>query len=868
MPTRRAHTGTAWVFCAAALTWLSACAPQAGPSASDPATPELATEPSTVGGSAASTADPRRWPAMTSPIAVDQALEQRISDLLESMTLAEKVGQVVQGDLGSVTPEDVRRYRLGSVLAGGNSDPGGRYNASAAEWLALADAFHQASMDVSGGGKAIPVLLGIDAVHGHNNVVGATLFPHNIGLGAINDPELVRQIARATAVELRVTGFEWTFAPTVTVPRDDRWGRTYEGYSEDPALVSRYATAVVEGLQGRVGESDFLDDYHVVASAKHYIGDGGTFEGHDKGDTRVSESELRDVHGAGHIRALQAGTQTVMASFSSWNGQKMHGNHSLLSAVLKERMGFDGFVVGDWNGHGEVPGCSNESCPQAMLAGLDMYMAPDTWRAVYDNTLAQARSGEIPIARLDDAVRRILRVKFRLGLFEAGLPSQRALGGKFDLLASAEHRELAREAVRRSLVLLKNNGELLPLDPGAQVLVAGDGADDLAKQSGGWTLSWQGSGTQPADFPNAQSIWSGIEVAVSAAGGTAELAVDGRYSTRPSVAIVVFGEDPYAEFIGDLPNLAYRPGDDHDFALLRRLKDEGIPTVAVFLSGRPLWLNREINAADAFIAAWLPGSEGGGIADVLFRGAAGSVAHDFEGRLPFSWPRTPTQAPQNLGQTDYDPQFAVGYGLSYAEGAELEALPEDSGGMDLSPKPQAYFQRGSAATGWGFQVADQGQPAQAVTRLPSAELASGVQISAVDHLAQEDARKLSWSGGTTAAVWLQSEQAVDLRREAAGATHLQVMLRVDVAPQGEVELSLRCADRCAEAQPMDAFLRTLPVAEWVEIGVPLSCFERDGGGLDQVTGLLQLSTDSRFEMALSRVALGDAPERTMNCEQE
>jgi beta-glucosidase len=371
---------------------------------------------------AAPAAEAELWPALSSPLPADPALEARVDELLARMSLEEKVGQVVQGDLDSVTPEDVRTYRLGSVLAGGNSDPGKRYDAPAADWLAAADAFHAASMDSSAGHNPIPVLLGIDAVHGHNNVVGATLFPHNIGLGAANDAELVQRIAGATALELRATGFEWTFAPTVTVPRDDRWGRTYEGYSEDPALVSRYATAVVEGLQGKIGEDGFLGPGRVVSTAKHYIGDGGTFEGKDKGDTRVSEEELRDIHGAGHIAALKAGVQSVMASFSSWNGVKMHGHEYLLTTVLKQRLGFDGFVVGDWNGHGEVPGCTDKHCPQAFNAGVDMYMAPDTWKPIYESTLAAVRDGTIPMARLDDAVRRILRVKFRLGLFEAGLP--------------------------------------------------------------------------------------------------------------------------------------------------------------------------------------------------------------------------------------------------------------------------------------------------------------------------------------------------------------------------------------------------------------------------------------------------------------
>jgi beta-glucosidase len=812
-----------------------------------------------------STAHPSLWPQLHSPIARDAKLEARIQSLLATMTIEEKVGQIIQADLGSVTPDDVRKYRLGSVLAGGNSDPGGHYNATPAQWLALADAFHQASMDTSGGGKAIPVLLGIDAVHGHNNVVGATLFPHNIALGATNDPALLRQIASATAAELRSTGFEWTFAPTVTVPRDDRWGRTYEGYSENPALVARYASAVVEGLQGKVGSASFLDASHVVASSKHFIGDGGTHDGKDKGDTQVSETELRDVHGAGHIAALQAGTQTVMASFSSWNGAKMHGNRSLLTDVLKARLGFDGFVVGDWNGHGGVPGCTNEDCPAALLAGLDMYMAPDSWRGLYTNTVAEVRSGAIPMSRLDDAVTRILRVKFRLGLFEAGRPSERALGGKFELLGSVEHRQLARAAVRQSLVLLKNNHRLLPLDPHAQVLVAGDGADDVGKQAGGWTLSWQGTGNQPADFPHAESIWSGIQKATAAAGGQAVLSIDGKFTTRPDVAIVVFGENPYAEFIGDIPNLAYQPGVGRDLALLRRLHAAGIPVVAVFLSGRPLWVNREINASDAFVAAWLPGSEGGGIADMLFKTAQGKVAHDFTGRLSYTWPRSANQGPINIGQAHYDPQFPLGFGLSYQHPRETGKLPERSGLLHEGSDPSVFFALGKVAPGWTLMLADAAAPGHPVTALPTGKLADNASIAATDHEAQEDARRLVWHGTGAARVWLQSDTPLDLSRESNAGASLVITLKVDAMPAGEVGLGLACGPGCSGRIALDDTLRSLPAGRWTRVGVPLACFVKAGADLTRVSGLFELSATTALDFSVSQVALGNESDHTVSC---
>jgi beta-glucosidase len=404
----------------------------------------------------AATATASPWPEVTWPLAEDAAIEKRIDELMAKMTVEEKVGQIVQGDIASLTPDDVRKYRLGSVLAGGNSDPGGKYDATPAQWLALADAFYEASMDTSKGGQAIPIVFGIDAIHGQSNIVGATLFPHNIGLGATRNPDLMQQIGHVTAVETRTTGMEWAFAPTVAVPQDDRWGRTYEGYSESPDVVASFAGRMVEGLQGKPGAPDFLDGSHVMVSVKHFLGDGGTTGGKDQGDTKIDEAELARIHGAGYPPSIAAGAQTVMASFNSVNGEKMHGNRHLLTDVLKGRMNFGGFVVGDWNGHGQVKGCTNENCPATIAAGLDMAMASDSWRGFYESALAAVKAGTLPMERLDDAVRRILRVKFRLGLFEAGKPSQRPLGGKFELLGSPEHRAVARQAVRESLVLLQN----------------------------------------------------------------------------------------------------------------------------------------------------------------------------------------------------------------------------------------------------------------------------------------------------------------------------------------------------------------------------------------------------------------------------
>jgi len=816
---------------------------------------------------AAAATDKDPWPEVIWPLAADPALEKRITDLMAGMTVEDKVGQLVQGDIASVTPDDVRRYRLGSILAGGNSDPGGRYDASPAEWLALADAFYDASMDTSKGGKAIPLLFGIDAVHGQSNIIGATLFPHNIGLGATRNPELLRQIGGITALETRVTGMEWTFAPTVAVPQDDRWGRTYEGYSESPDVVASYAAAMVEGLQGRVGTPEFLDGRHVIASVKHFLGDGGTTDGKDQGDTRISESDLVRIHAAGYPPAIAAGAQTAMASFNSVNGEKMHGHRHYLTDVLKGRMNFGGFVVGDWNGHGQVKGCTTTDCPATIIAGLDMAMASDSWKGFYETTLAAVKDGRITPQRLDDAVRRILRVKLRLGLFEAGRPSTRAVGGQFALIGAPAHRAVARQAVRESLVLLKNQNGLLPLSPKQRILVAGDGADDVGRQAGGWTLNWQGTGTTRKDFPNADTIYEGIARQASAAGGEAVLAVDGRYAVKPDVAVVVFGEDPYAEFQGDRPTLAYKPGNETDLALLKRLKAEGIPVVAVFLSGRPLWVNREINAADAFVAAWLPGSEGAGIADVLLRGSDGRVQHDFKGKLSFSWPRTATQYANNVGQKDYDPLFAFGFGLTYADNGDLAALPEASGATGNEGATGVFFARGDAGPGMALRIEDAAGQGLTVTRVPDALPDDRLKITGVDHLAQEDGRRLAWSGNGEAAAALQSHTALDLRRESNGDLMLLTTLRVDVAPQGEVWLSVGCGVGCSARIAIGPSLAALPQGQWKRVGVPLKCLAKAGAKLDAIDRPWSVVTGDAMTISVSRVALGalNEAEVTLGC---
>jgi beta-glucosidase len=814
----------------------------------------------------AATVHPELWPQGHSPLPPDPALEARVKALLAKMSVEDKVGQMIQADIKYVTPDDVRQYRLGSILAGGNSKPNGQQTATAVQWQQLSDAFYRASMDTSGGRLAIPVLFGIDAVHGHNNLVGSTLFPQNSALGNTRDPELIHDIGQVTARELRASGINWTFAPTLTVPQDGRWGRAYEGYSQNPALVAQYASAVIEGLEGKLGTPQYLDADHVIATAKHFLGDGGTRDGKDQGDAQVSEAVLRDVHGAGYPPAIKAGVQVVMVSFSSWNGVKMAGNKALITDVLRDRMGFGGIVLGDWNAHGQVPGCTNEDCPVAYNAGLDMLEAPDSWKGLYKNTLAEVKSGVIPMARVDDAVTRILRVKLRLGMFEAGLPSANPLVGRSaQVIGSPAHRAVARRAVRESLVLLKNNGAVLPIDPRKHVLVAGDGADNISKQNGGWTLTWQGTGLTNADFPGATSIFAGIRAQVKAAGGSAELSVDGSYKQKPDVAIVVFGEDPYAEFQGDLPNLAYRPGNDHDLDLLRRLRAQGIPVVAVFLTGRPLWMNREINASDAFVVAWLPGSEGEGIADVLLRTRNGRIAHDFHGKLAYAWPRTAVQIPVAAAARGEHPQFPYGFGLTYADRGDTGPLSEDAGIKLSSARAGVYFTHGKPAQGFALRLTGVDSAAINVIATPTATTDGSLRISALDYKAQEDARSLDWSGRGKARAALVAPTPLNVDRETNGDVLLVTTLRIGTVSPAGTTIGVGCGSGCGGEVPIGKQLAALPHGQWLRVGVPLKCFRDAGADMRKLDRPFEWTSSPGENIAITEVSLGTVTDRTLDC---
>ena len=655
--------------------------------------------------------------------------------LLARMSLEHKVAQIIQPDIGSITPDDVRQYRFGTILNGGNSGPYGNDKAPAADWLKLADAFWEASTaPLPNGEPAIPAIWATDAVHGHANVPGATVFPHNIALGATGDADLIRRIGAATAVEIEVTGLDWTFAPTVAVARDDRWGRTYESYSEDPALVTKLGAAMVEGLQGRPGEPGYLGVGKVAATAKHYFGDGGTAQGVDQGDVNGDLAALMKIHAAPYPAAIDAGVASVMASFNSINGTKMHGNKPLLTDELRGNLGFKGVVVGDWNGHGQIKGCTNSDCPQALMAGLDVYMVPEDWKALHASLVAQVKDGTIPVSRLDEAVLRVLRMKQQLGILDGEVkPSARANGGKWELLGSPDHRALAREAVAKSQVILKNAG-ILPLKAGATIEVAGSAADNIPQQAGGWSVTWQGGGDlTAADFPGATSIWGGIAAAAKAAGGEAVLAPKGSApsssGSKPDIAIVVFGEPPYAEFVGDRKDLAFH--DEEGLNLLKAYKARGIPTVAVFLSGRPLWVNRELNAADAFIASWLPGSEGAGVADVLF----GKVQPS--GKLGFSWPKTCEGAPLNSPEGAL---FPVGYGLGFAA-PRIAQIPLDETCAALTHDAGATWFASGKLSAQVQAVADN-------ALLPDLRgSGNGIVATGVDRKAQEDARRITFGPG-------------------------------------------------------------------------------------------------------------------------
>lgn len=807
--------------------------------------------------------NPELWPKRELTPAKDKSIEDRASAILARMSLAEKVGQMMQPELKYVTPADVKKYHIGSVLNGGGTTPNNDKFATVKDWANLAEQFYQASMDDSDGKVAIPIIWGSDAVHGNNNVYGMTLFPHNIGLGAAGDPELVHRIGQATAMETAITGVDWTFGPTVAVVRDVRWGRTYESYSEDPKIVMDYAREMVRGIQGDELTPGIYKPKNLVATAKHFVGDGGTTQGVDRGDAAVSEKELVDIHAAGYISALDGNVLTTMASFNSWNGVKLHGHKYLMTDILKERMGFDGFVVSDWNAHMQVPGCSVKKCAAAINAGIDLVMVVSDWKDMLSNTIASVESGEIPMARIDDAVTRILRVKLIAGLFDVGPVLERKYVGDLTLAGHPDHRAIAREAVRKSLVLLKNNNSVLPISPKANVLVAGDAANNIGKQAGGWTLSWQGTGNKNEDFPDASSIWDGISASVSSAGGSAVLSEAGDFSdkdfagAKPDVAVVVFGEEPYAEWHGDITNIEYQSSTKRDLELLKKLQAQGIPVVSVFITGRPLWTNKELNASDAFVVAWLPGSEGNGVADVLMAKTDGSVQNDFQGKLSFSWPKSVSQAVLNVGQNNYDPLFAYGYGLSYTKAVEVaNNLDESSARLATDILEESWMFVSREMSEYQFSLTDEGSEPVVVNGNREVSAADeNLLLLSTDKVAQEDARRLKWKGLRPATASLAAKRPVDMSQYLGQQSVLSFTMKVDQAPTAAVTLSMQCAGECKAPMAVSERLKSAPAGQYQDYKFDLACFVKNGASFNKLTNAFAMKSNGKLDVVIADIKI-------------
>jgi beta-glucosidase len=594
-----------------------------------------------------------------------QPVDARVQDLLARMTTEEKIGQMIQPSFSSIDPADVKQLALGSVLAGGD----GLEDNSPESWLGVIRVYEEAALQSRLG---IPLIFGWDAIHGNGHLKGGTLFPQDIGMGATRNPDLVQQVARVTADEMAGVGVQWNFAPVVAVVQDTRWGRTYEAFGEKTDLVTELSEAYVRGLQSADGTTNLNHPLAVLATPKHYLGDGGTTWGSsrqnifdhpfmlDQGDTRVDEATLRELYLPPYQAAVQAGAMSVMPSFSSWNGTKMHGNKYLLSDVLKTELGFRGLVVSDWEGIGQLPGNSYDQVVRAVNAGVDMYMGQE-WQNFYNQLEKAIENGDVPLSRIDDAVSRILRAKFMLGLFEHPLADAEA----FTRIGSPEHRALAREAVRQSLVLLQNKNEALPIAKDTPLIfVAGQAAEDIGKQAGGWTITWQG---QEGKIMPGTTILQGLKQ-VAAPGSKV---VYDRFAlfkdvtdaqgnpAKADVGIVVVGEKPYAEGVGDEadPKLSLV-----DVTLIEKMRERANKVVVVMMTGRPIEITEQLPLADAWVAAWLPGTEGGGVADVLFGD------YEFTGKLPYTWQRWNAQLPFDFARLPASgcaaPLFPYGYGLT------------------------------------------------------------------------------------------------------------------------------------------------------------------------------------------------------------
>ena len=839
------------------------------------------------------------WPSINSSITKDSNIEFKVQKILDQMTLEEKIGQMIQPNLRDVTPEEAQAYKLGSLLNGGGTWANNDKYASALDWAKTADEYWTALQEAYNDRPfSIPFMWATDAVHGHNNIFGATLFPHNIGLGAAYDPDLIYRIGIATAKEVTATGMDWTFAPTVATPRNLHWGRVYEGYSEDPEIVYHYAGKMVEGLQGN--PQDLRGEHRVISNVKHWIGDGGTIDGVDRGNNAYTEEQLLNIHAMGYISGLNAGAQVVMSSFSGWlndknvshdnqaYNDKLSGSHYLLTEVLKNKMGFDGVIVSDWNSHAEVIACEDGNANYCINAGLDILMvtARNDWKSTISHAIEGVQSGEIPLSRINDAVTRILRIKMRAGLWEKPKPTERVNAGQQDTLGHREHKKLAREAVRKSLVLLKNKNNALPLTRKQSLILTGSAANNIQKMTGGWSMTWQGSDTTPDDFPGCQPLLKAIE-SVNTLSLTHYIESLTPKTQLPDAefAIVAIGEDPYAEIVGDIKSWqtleysklkrAYRS----DLETIRTLKKAGKKVITLFFSGRPLYVNEEINLSDAFVAAWLPGTEGAGITDIIFKNSTNDIEFDFQGKLSFSWPkmkhsfavnRIPPHIPNyQIPQQEQNPNgkhaplFNVGYGLNYQQDInqqmDLDNIPldlaESASTETIATQAIEFF--GVLSTGdFALNMADHNCWLTGVEISGNnASRCATIESMPIDYIHQQDGRKLIFLGGD-AMVYLQSidQSPINLKPYLNAQGYLTIAIKLIEPPSGKVELAVHRDIPNSPTLDITSRLSALPLNEWSELSVSLAEFDLIGCEFEHVNTPFMLFTTATLSLELGKIS--------------
>jgi beta-glucosidase len=841
------------------------------------------------------------WPKITPDVPPDPSIEVKVASILEQMTLEEKIGQMIQPEMQQLTPEEAGRYKFGSALNGAGVWPDRDKFTSAKQWAGVVDEYWSAVDDAYKGRPfRIPFMWACDAVHGHNNLYGATVFPHNIGLGATRDPDLIESIGRITAKEIAASGMDWTFAPTVAVPTDRRWGRYFEGYGENPEIAYAYAGRMVRGLQNVVGSNQA--DQQVVASIKHWVGDGGTINGIDRGTANCSELELLNHHAMGYISALRAGAMVVMTSFSSWDhplnydhcpdegapyNYKMHGSRYLINDVLKNKMGFQGVIITDWDGHAEVSKCTLGDARYVFNAGVDILMveARQDWMSVYRNTVEDVGSGKISLNRIDDAVRRILRMKFHAHLWDKPRPIERSLVVKENATEWLKHREVARDAVRKSLVLLKNDNKVLPLARTSKVLLTGSGVDNIQKQTGGWSLSWQSTEITLDDFPHASTIAMATRSIVGEQNCVCDPLLERASIADFDVAIVAIGEDAYAEMKGDirpwrtLEYAALKPSYEKDLSIIKRLKKERITIVTILLSGRPLYVNEEINLSDAFIAAWLPGTEGNGITDLLFRADDGKVSHDFQGKLPVNWPTqkhsftvATSLRSEKFGRTTDDPPildkdsssvFTYGYGLNYSQSIDSTVHRTIHLHLDRNdPLPSAepefqplqIFGEG-AKDNLALRVAGNGLWVGGdVSRTEPTDVLLG-NLHPISYAGENDGIAVSFNG-RIASLYVQDceQRTKDMRGYIEAGAELVFEIKMVSHPKSNVLLACHDGYPSQGAVDITERLLNLPLGVWSSIDVPLLKLAEAGSEFQHINTFFMLYTEGSIAFDLGRVS--------------